>query len=598
VRGQGWPIAVVLGVVLGWFVAVAVLVELSVGYFWAQRSTYSVVRDYAVLTLDALVERIRHHLQPAIDQVSFLDQQIAEGYIDIDNPDRVIDALTLALAGTPQVNSLLFVTPEFKAIGVNRVGRRIESFNADFPRTAENVLATQRLAAAPAPYWGEVRRNRVGETVINLRAPLHRNGKFVGGVISAISIVDLSALMAEIGRDGPGRPFVLLGRDQVLAHPGNVFPTTPGNGTQDRPLPWVSDYGDPVLANLWSPKISQPIEQIGRGGEARFVTLPGDDRRVVLYREIFDLGERPWIIGTHFRLQDIGAALEQLSQMLLGGGFIIVVAVFFAVMLARGFARPIRRLADAADAMRRLDFSSLPSLPRSRLREIDSAVQAFNAMSSTLHWVETYLPKRLVERLMRQPGEVESEEREVTVMFTDIAGFTALSEHRSARELAEMLNEHFSLISRCIEIEGGTLDKYIGDSAMAFWNAPDRQADHAARACRAAVAIARAMQENARQRAAAGLPVLRMRLGLHTGPALVGNIGAPGRMNYTIVGDTVNTAQRLQGLGRRFDDGSAVIVALASEATARAAGGVVPMTELGLRGLAGRERPISVFRLS
>ncbi|MCK6450758.1 MAG: adenylate/guanylate cyclase domain-containing protein [Alphaproteobacteria bacterium] len=595
-RGRGWPIAGILGVGLGLFVALAVGAELVVGYVGARSSAYNLVRDHTVLMLDALVERILHHLQPAVDQAAFLERQITGRYIDVADPERVIDALTLALAGTPQVASLTFFSPDFKMVGVSRAGRRIEPLRAEFPKTAENVLAAERLAAAVQPYWGEVRRIRTGETVINLRTPIRRDGKYIGGIVSAISILDLSALLAEIGSNGPGRPFVLLGRDQVLAHPGYVF-GLPTNGAPQRTLPTVTEYGDPVLANLWSPSASQQIERFGRT-EARYVDPPGDDRRVVLYREIYDLGDRPWIVGTQFKAVEIGAELQRLYRMVYVGLAVLVAAVGAAVLLGHWFARPIRRFAEAADAMRRLDFAALPSLPRSRFREVDSAAMAFNAMASTLRWVETYLPKRLVQRLMLQEGGVASEEREVTVMFTDIVGFTSLSEHRPARELADMLNEHFSLIARCIEAEGGTLDKYIGDSAMAFWNAPDRQPDHAARACRAAIAIAEAMRDSAKRRRAAGLPVLRMRLGLHTGPAIVGNIGAPGRVNYTIVGDTVNTAQRLQGLGRRFDDGTAPAIALASETTARAADGVVPMVELGLRGVAGREKPITVFRLA
>ena len=595
-RGRGWPIAVVLGVGLGLFVALAVGAELLVGYVGAQRSTYSLVRDHTVMVLDAVVERIRHHLQPAVDQAGFLERKVAERYIDIDDPDRIIDALTIALAGTPQVTSLVFFSPDFKIVGVDRIGQRIESFRAELPQTAANVLAAQRLAAAAAPYWGEVLHLATGETVINLRTPLRRDDRFVGGIFSAISIRDLSALLAEIGRNGPGRPFVLLGRDQVLAHPGNVFSPLLA-ASPAKPLPSVAEYGDPVLANLWSPAASELIERIGPT-EARFVNPPDDGRRVVLFRELYDLGERPWIVGTQFKAEDIGAEFARLIRMVYVGLAVMALAVAAAVLLGGWFARPIRRFAEAADAMRRLDFAALPSLPRSRFREVDSAVLAFNAMSTTLRWVGIYLPKRLVERLMQQDGNVESEEREVTVMFTDIVGFTTLSEHRPARELAEMLNEHFSLIARCIEREGGTLDKYIGDSAMAFWNAPDRQSDHAARACRAAVAIAAAMREDARRRQQAGLPVLRMRMGLHTGPAVVGNIGAPGRVNYTIVGDTVNSAQRLQSLARRFDDGTTPVIALASETTAQAAGGVVATTELGLRGLAGRQKPITVFRLA
>jgi class 3 adenylate cyclase len=153
-----------------------------------------------------------------------------------------------------------------------------------------------------------------------------------------------------------------------------------------------------------------------------------------------------------------------------------------------------------------------------------------------------------VTRLIRagDAGTIRPEARELTVMFTDIAGFTAMSETRPAPEVADFLNEHFALLGACVEAEGGTVDKFIGDALMAFWGAPETQTDTAPRACRAALAIARAVDADNARRTAAGRPAIRIRIGLHSGPVVVGNVGWPGRINYTIVGDTVNTCQRLE----------------------------------------------------
>ena len=169
-----------------------------------------------------------------------------------------------------------------------------------------------------------------------------------------------------------------------------------------------------------------------------------------------------------------------------------------------------------------------------------------------LRWFEVYVPRALVERLMGlgTAGTLASVEREVTVMFTDIAGFTAFSEGRPAAEVAQFLNRHFAMVSESIEATGGTVDKFIGDGVMAFWGAPEAQPDHAERAARAALAIAQALRIDNEARRAAGEVPVRLRLGLHTGPVTVGNIGAPGRMNYTIIGDTVNAAQRVEALGK------------------------------------------------
>ena len=145
---------------------------------------------------------------------------------------------------------------------------------------------------------------------------------------------------------------------------------------------------------------------------------------------------------------------------------------------------------------------------------------------------------------------VAVERRDMTVMFTDIPGFTTLSEQLSATEVANLLNDHFTLVAGCVEAEEGTIDKYIGDSVMAFWGAPSKQPDHAARAIRAALAIAETVRADNAIRRTDGRQEVRIRIGIHSGPALAGNIGAPGRINYTLVGDTVNAANRIEQLGK------------------------------------------------
>ena len=594
-RRRGVPIAAALGIGFGAFVALAVSAELLIGYVGAERTTYELVRDRTVTTLDSIVQRIRFHLQPALDQVQFVARRIESVEIDPDNQDRLAEALMYALAATPQVTAMMYIAPDLSTVGVRRIGERVERHRFSLAELKDAGALMEEMRTALGPYWGEVRQGAAsGVTVINLRAPLRRDNQFIGALTVAISILDLSRLMAEIGAGGTERPFVLLGRDRVLAHPAEVF-GLPGESKPEMPLPAVAEYGDSVLAQLWNPAKSRLIERRG-DTEARFVEAEGG-RRVVVFRQIDAFGKEPWIVGTQFMASELGVEFERLNRMVYVGLGVLALAVIAAAMLGRHLSRPIQALAEVADAIRHLELKGIAPLPRSRLREIDRAARAFNAMIATMAWVETYLPRRLVKQLIRRQAGVESDERVVTVLFTDIVGFTALSEHRPARDVAKLLNDHFALVEKCIADEGGTLDKYIGDSAMAFWNAPEAQPDHASRACRAAIAITHAMREDAKRRREAGEPVLRLRVGLHTGPALVGNVGAPGRMDYTIIGDTVNTAQRLERLGKRFDDGVTTVIVLASESTARAAGAGLAMTQIGMRGLAGREKPITVFRL-
>ncbi len=183
------------------------------------------------------------------------------------------------------------------------------------------------------------------------------------------------------------------------------------------------------------------------------------------------------------------------------------------------------------------------------------------------------------------------------MLFTDIVDFTSLAERLSASDAATFLNDHFRLLAACVEAEGGTIDKYIGNSLMAFWGAPELQMDHSVRACRAARAIAAAIVGDNRRRRKLGLPSVRIRIGIHAGPAMVGNIGAPGRINYTLVGDVVNTAQRIEDVAKDFmtDDDEAVV--LISDVVQRSVGPEFSAQPIGQHILRGRHAATNVFRL-
>ena len=141
----------------------------------------------------------------------------------------------------------------------------------------------------------------------------------------------------------------------------------------------------------------------------------------------------------------------------------VLVAVAGAWLVGYALGKPILRLARATSAIRTFDLSNARPLAGSHLRELDEAIQAYNALIATLHWFETYVPRRLVNQLMAQGEQATAlVEREVTVLFTDIVEFTSLAERLSASEVAVFLNDHFRLLAACVEAEGGTIDKYVG----------------------------------------------------------------------------------------------------------------------------------------
>jgi len=230
-----------------------------------------------------------------------------------------------------------------------------------------------------------------------------------------------------------------------------------------------------------------------------------------------------------------------------------------------------------------------------RLRELDEASDAFNRMTTGLRWFETYVPRQLVHRLMARDSLVESEQKQVTVMFTDINGFSTPSEHMPAAETAAMLNEHFVVLVECTEAERGTVDKYIGDSVMAFWE-PDDTGVNVDRALRAARNIRDRVRTDNNTRRSEHRVAPGVRIGIHTGAAIVGNIGAPGRVNYTLVGDTVNVAARLEQLCKEVGpDGDAKI--LASNDTVVLATATDGLKHQGRQQIRGRDGDIDVWSL-
>jgi adenylate cyclase len=196
---------------------------------------------------------------------------------------------------------------------------------------------------------------------------------------------------------------------------------------------------------------------------------------------------------------------------------------------------------------------------------------------------------------MDRDAPVESEQKTVTVMFTDIVGFSTLSELMSAAETATMLNEHFSILVACIEAEGGTVDKYIGDSVMAFWE-PDETGNDVDRALRAARSICERVARDNAARRGDGRVAPSVRIGIHTGDALVGNIGAPGRVNYTLVGDTVNVAARLEQLSKEIGTDSDASVLISGDTVALTADRN-SLRNLGRYDVRGRDGDIDVWHL-
>jgi len=204
-----------------------------------------------------------------------------------------------------------------------------------------------------------------------------------------------------------------------------------------------------------------------------------------------------------------------------------------------------------------------------------------------------YLSPEVIRRLLVNPQLVEPRKTEITVMFSDIRGFTTISERLDAQELALFLNGYLSDMTRIVFNTHGTLDKYIGDAVMAFWGSPYEEPQHAVDACRAALAMMNRIHELQKKWEAEGKPKLDIGIGLNSGMASVGNMGSALRYGYTALGDTVNLSSRLEGLNK--DYGTHILVNESTYAAAKDAGFV--FRELDLIRVKGKLQPVTIYEL-
>ena len=285
----------------------------------------------------------------------------------------------------------------------------------------------------------------------------------------------------------------------------------------------------------------------------RVTEIAGRSYRVISHRMRETLGQR-FVIAVAVPITELAAdSRTLLERAALAAGVAVLLAILAALVASLLVSRSIARIAAKTEQIRQLDFSDSASVS-SRITEIVRLSDAVERMREGLEIFGRYVSKDLVHQIMRSPATsgVGGTRREVTVMFTDIEGFSRISETMEPELLTSRLSRYFEALGSAISANHGMIDKYIGDSIMAFWNAPEPDPDHVANACRGALqaaAAGRALSEKWRK---LGRPGFRTRFGLHTGLAVVGNVGARERINYTLVGQVANQASRLEGMNKVY----------------------------------------------
>lgn len=304
-------------------------------------------------------------------------------------------------------------------------------------------------------------------------------------------------------------------------------------------------------------------------------------------------------VATRGISEAIAGESRRSARVILGTSVIaVVLAVLLALLSARAMARPLVQMAGVAHRIGAGDLNQkVVVTSRDEVGQLGAAINAMIEGLKERDFVKgtfkRYVSSAVVDRILVERNVcLGGVKRTLTVFFSDLKGFTSLAEKLSPETLIQVLNEYLSVMTDSLLATEGTLDKYIGDAILAFWGDPVAHDDDALRACKTALQHYRQLQQLWKRWDAQGLPRLEMRIGIQNGPVIVGNVGSSIQMNYTVMGDTVNLASRLERANKFY--GTRIMI---GEETRRQAGSAIEVRELDLLAVKGKQNSVRVYEL-
>ncbi len=603
------PIVCVLGFSFGGLITLAVGLTLAMSLTSAYKNTETLLRARADASATTVSDRLLAHVQPAVSTMQGLAESVASGKLDVADSNAVAAFSSAALAVSPQLQRVVILRADSF---VQAIDRRGGASGIDPNRLQQSAALPAALAAriGESVAWGRTAKSlrwippevstREGYSYVATQIPLHRGEEYLGVAMAIVTLDELSRFLASMSETIDQTPFLIYGDNDIVAHPQRHIGPKSGAGAQGaaQGSPQGAPQGAPqgkvedrVLEELWAKARQEPPPA---AGATKLVTK---ESHSLVYRAIDAGTDHPWYVGLHYEGSLAAEEVARLRMMGMGGLATLIASVIATLLLGRRLAQPLERLSNAAQRIERNDLDDFVALSGSRIAEIDQASRAFNGMIEGLRDRQRirdlfgrYVPKEVAERVLRDPKGVSlaGEKREVSLIFSDLQGFTSLAETMPPEAVVKLLNAYFEAVCRIIIDHGGIIVDFIGDAVFAMFGAPENQPDHAARALAAAIDLDRFATQFAAAQRAAGVALGQTRLGVHTGVATVGNVGSPDRLKYSATGDVVNTSSRLEGANKNF--GTRI---LASAETLRQAGGVASRS-VGEIVLKGRSEALAV----
>jgi adenylate cyclase len=390
---------------------------------------------------------------------------------------------------------------------------------------------------AEGPLWFKVIDHPIGQRQsIAFAGPIDVYQERQGVLAIIIEYTRFAHFLAELEVGRTGTAFIFDGSGELIAAPDKEADELHPARSQEALLPLaqmvLAEAGDESRKEAWRRRLTSK----GEAYEVALTPLPFPG----------------WSLATVIpEAEFLGPVETTLRRLIIGlAAGALLVALLSAMLVRSVIAAPLARV---VGEIRHIESFALDKVRRhpSRLAEISSLSGAIAEMAAGLSAFRKFIPADLVRSLLRQGVEAKpgGSIQELTVMFIDIAGFTGLSERMGDR-VVPLLTGYLDLASEIIDANGGTIDKFIGDAVMAFWGAPTPQQDHAVLCCRAALAVREALERSGLADDQ-GHP-LQVRIGINSGSMLVGNIGSELRLNYTVIGDAVNVASRLESANKQY----------------------------------------------
>jgi adenylate cyclase len=426
-----------------------------------------------------------------------------------------------------------------------------------------------------------------GYPIISLRFPIVRDGEFIGCASANITFDILSRYLERHRTSAHSTTIIADPTDgKIIAYP-----------EKEKGVRTVSGRLEVAkLDNIADDNLREAYRQHKQASQDNFLfrsPVTGEEVSAS-FSKFPDSFGHPWEVIILTPTNDFVGSLKATNQQMVAVIIVLtIVELFLIYILSTRLSRPIEIVSRQLKSVESLSFES-PSPRGSNIREIAQLEAAASLLRNSLQSFCSFVPLDVVRQLIQSgtPLTLGVEARFLTVFFSDLEDFSTHAEQLAPNQLLSQMSTYFEEVSRAISEEHGTVDKFIGDGVMAFWGAPARRSDHVLRACAGALRTARRMETVNEAWTAQGRPKFRIRIGLHCANVLVGNVGSSERLNYTVMGDGVNVAARLEGMNKIF--GTTICI---SDSMFETAGPNILARPLRRVQVKGRENEFMIYEL-